>query len=108
MSGSESAESLLTENGVHYTEEGYSVLAARLLEGLGLKAVTDPGAEFRGLVKAKNTLYFDKWRPANETYLHGFRKHEQGQNAKEMAQFDPFIDKAEKEISKAVKSLSKR
>ena len=108
MSGSESAESLLTENGVHYTEEGYSVLAARLLEGLGLKAVTDPGAEFRGLIKAKNTLYFDKWRPANETYLHGFRKHEQGQNAREMAQFDPFIDKAEKEISKAVKSLSKR
>ncbi|WP_075088186.1 hypothetical protein [Verrucomicrobium spinosum] len=30
-------------------------------------------------------------RPANETYLYGFRKHEQGQNAAEIERFDPLV-----------------
>jgi hypothetical protein len=33
----------------------------------------------------ENDLFFHRFRPANSTYLFGFRKHEQGQNAKEMA-----------------------
>ena len=40
---------------------------------------------------AKNRLYFYRWRPQNETYLFGFRKHEQGNNAVEIPQFDPLV-----------------
>ena len=43
---------------------------------------------------------FYRWRPQNITYLFGFRKHEQGQNAKELAEFDKLIAAKEKEINK--------
>ena len=33
------------------------------------------------------------------TYLFGFRKHEQGQNAKEIVEFDPLIAEQEKKIA---------
>ena len=54
----------------------------------------------RQTIIAKNRLYFYRWRPENETYLFGFRKHEQGQNAREIPQFDPLIAEKEKEIAK--------
>lgn len=47
----------------------------------------------------KNELYFHRWRPQNVTYLFGFRKHEQGQNAVEIPQFDPLIEEKEAEIA---------
>ena len=53
----------------------------------------------------KNQLFFYKWRPQNETYLFGFRKHEQGKNAKEVAEFDPLVAKVEAEIETIRKSL---
>lgn len=45
----------------------------------------------RQAVCEKNTLYFHRYRPQNETYLFLFRKHEQGNNAVEIPQFDPLI-----------------
>jgi len=48
----------------------------------------------------KNLLYFHRWRPQNDTYLFGFRKHEQGNNAVEIPQFDPLIEKLEAEIAR--------
>ena len=45
-------------------------------------------------------LYFYRWRPQNETYLFGFRKHEQGNNAREIPQFDPLVEAKEKEIAR--------
>jgi len=54
----------------------------------------------RQTIIAKNRLYFYRWRPENVTYLFGFRKHEQGQNAREIPQFDPLIAEKEKEIAK--------
>lgn len=64
----------------------------------------DPDREqaerLRQAIIAKNRLYFYRWRPENETYLFGFRKHEQGQNAREIPQFDPLIAEKEKEIAK--------
>lgn len=45
----------------------------------------------RQTILAKNQLYFHRWRPQNETYLFGFRKHEQGNNAIEIPQFDPLV-----------------
>ncbi len=47
---------------------------------------------------AKNRLYFHRWRPENETYLFGFRKHEQGKNGAEIVQFDPLIAEQEAAI----------
>jgi lysophospholipase L1-like esterase len=50
-------------------------------------------------IRTKNEFYFHKWRPQNETYLRGFRKHEQGQNAVELEQFDAFIEAEEQKIN---------
>lgn len=54
----------------------------------------------RRTINAKNLLYFHRWRPQNETYLFGFRKHEQGQNAREVPLFDPLVAEKEAEIAK--------
>lgn len=54
--------------------------------------------QIRSLIKEKNQLYFYRYRPQNETYLVGFRKYEQGQNAGELDQFDVLIDEKELEI----------
>jgi len=91
----------LTDNGIHYTSEGYALIAKQLLSGLGL-AVVEPRPQhterLRETINAKNRLYFHQWRPANETYLHLFRKHEQGNNAAELPLFDPLIKAKELEI----------
>lgn len=91
----------LTENGVHYTAAGYEKLADTLIAGLGLK-VPQVGAidveALRKEVLRKDELFFNRWRPQNETYLFGFRKHEQGQNAKEIPMFDPLIEAADQRI----------
>jgi len=54
----------------------------------------------RKKIQEKNRQFFHRWRPQNETYLFGFRKHEQGQNAREIPQFDPIVASHEEEISK--------
>jgi hypothetical protein len=54
--------------------------------------------ELRSLIQRKNELYFHRWRPQNITYLYGFRKHEQGNNASDIARFDPFIRDLENQI----------
>jgi lysophospholipase L1-like esterase len=60
----------------------------------------DQAEALRQAIVAKNQLYFHRWRPQNETYLFGFRKNEQGQNAREVPEFDPLVQKAEDEIAK--------
>jgi hypothetical protein len=54
--------------------------------------------QLRQAIIAKNELYFHRWRPQNVTYLFGFRKHEQGNNAVEIPQFDPLVEEKENEI----------
>jgi lysophospholipase L1-like esterase len=54
--------------------------------------------KLRQAIIDKNELYFHRWRPQNETYLFGFRKHEQGKNSGEVDKFDPLVEKQEKEI----------
>ena len=61
-----------------------------------------PIDEFEALRQAiikKNELYFHRWRPANTTYLFGFRKHEQGNNASEIPEFDPLVAESERLIA---------
>jgi lysophospholipase L1-like esterase len=60
----------------------------------------DQAEKLRDAIVAKNRLYFYRWRPANETYLFGFRKAEQGKNAVEIPEFDPLVVKKEEEIAK--------
>ena len=94
----------LTDNGIHYTEKGYAALSAKLVEAMGLippttKQITSKsGQDLRDKIVEKNKLFFQHWRPANETYLRLFRKHEQGNNAKELAEFLPIIEARESEI----------
>lgn len=52
----------------------------------------------RGEIVEKNEQFFNRWRPQNFTYIFGFRKYEQGNNAVEIPQFDPFIEKREAAI----------
>lgn len=90
-----------TINGLHSDGDGYQ----RLLYHLGdyhapSVAATKHSGTLREMIRAKNELFFHRWRPANTTYLTGFRKHEQGQNAKEIAQFDPLVAAKEEEIRK--------
>jgi len=59
----------------------------------------DRAQQLRQAVLKKNELFFHRWRPENETYLFLFRKHEQGNNAVEIPQFDPLIESAEKAIA---------
>jgi len=63
----------------------------------------DQVEKLRHAIRAKNELFFHRWRPQNNTYLFGFRSHEQGRNAKEIPMFDPLIEKAEAEIFELAK-----
>ncbi len=93
-----------TSNGLHFTEQGYFTVAPKFVKALGLTPVPnhqlecESGVKLRKNIIAKNKLFFHQWRPANETYLRLFRKHEQGQNVKELPMFDPLIAEREKEI----------
>jgi hypothetical protein len=53
----------------------------------------------------KEELFFHRHRPQNETYLLLFRKHEQGNNAVELEQFDPLVDAADQAIWKQSREL---
>jgi hypothetical protein len=113
--------SKLSDNGVHYNAYGYAITTEWLVTQEISMSPPKSGFEstpttqeiervqlkeqLRNAIIAKNRLYFDRWRPQNQTYLFGFRKKEQGQNAKEIAEFDPLIEKAEKEIAELRKKL---
>ncbi len=52
----------------------------------------------RQKVIEKDTMFFHRWRPQNVTYLFLFRKHEQGNNAKEVEEFEAIVAKLDDEI----------
>jgi hypothetical protein len=89
----------LTTNGVHFTEEGYRQIAPAVVAAMGMRQQGAAPEKLRSLIRAKNQMFFHRWRPQNETYLFGFRKHEQGNNSVEIPQFDPLIADKEKEIA---------
>lgn len=77
-------------SGDSHFEHGALVLA---------NAETEQVETLRRTINKKNELWFHRHRPQNETYLFLFRKHEQGNNAVEIPQFDPLIEAEEKEIA---------
>ena len=101
----------LTDNGMHLTPLGYRLAARVVLQDLSLS----PGPWYENLAAAgqplgpqqeqlrqaiveKNELFFHRHRPQNETYLRGFRKHEQGNNAEEIYEFEPLAAEKDREI----------
>ncbi|HEY3901530.1 MAG TPA: PVC-type heme-binding CxxCH protein [Chthoniobacter sp.] len=94
----------VTENGIHLNQLGYQLLAVGVSHELWPTDEQTQGnlttevSPLRAAILRKNELFFHRWRPANSTYLFGFRKHEQGQNAKEIPEFDPLIEAADTRI----------
>jgi lysophospholipase L1-like esterase len=101
------ANPALTEDGVNHGDAGHALVARELVKGLGYPESqlsqndNETLAKLRAAVIEKDRLFFHRWRPANETYLFLFRKHEQGQNAKEIPMFDPLIAEQEKVVEEA-------
>jgi len=101
----------LTENGVHLSNAGYAEAARVFAAASGHALPADFAArseKLRDQVVAKNRLFFHRWRPANETYIFLFRKHEQGNNAVEIPQFDPLVETAEQQVRSLVKGIRSR
>jgi len=104
----ENANGLLSRDGIQLTQRGYEAAARILVTATGGSLSSDNFAEFEAVrqrVAEKNALFFHRWRPANETYLFLFRRHEQGNNAVEIPQFDPLVAEAEGRIRDAVKAV---
>jgi len=98
-----------TDNGMHYTANGFELYAPFFLNALATPGMNDKlrSEKLRQAIVAKNELFFHRWRPQNETYLFGFRKHEQGNNAVEVAKFEPLVAEADKQIDAIRKELNK-
>ncbi len=103
-----------TDNGIHLNEQGWWAFKQYIAADLGWLPPSVPDEEnekrtsakhqaLRAAIVRKNELFFHRWRPANSTYLFGFRKHEQGQNAKEMPMFDPLIAEMDEVIDRLKK-----
>ncbi|MFT7632105.1 MAG: putative heme-binding domain-containing protein [Mariniblastus sp.] len=119
LSGSQLESSLglnLTHDALRFNRTGYAELANLILASPPLKSALSESsdrveltpADFEALcelIADKNALFFHRYRPQNETYLRGFRKHEQGQNAKEISEFDALIELAEGRIEALVKGV---
>jgi hypothetical protein len=87
-----------SENGVTFTASGYETITPAFLKSLGVTPAARVPDKLRPLVLEKNRLYFYRWRPQNEIYLFGSRKHEQGNNASEVQMFEPLVTEKETAI----------
>ena len=99
----------LTDDGLLPNEAGYRELARVFARQLGRPDLATRDLKdwepVRQMIIRKNELYFHHYRPQNDTYLFGFRKHEQGQNAREMPEFTKFIEEMDTKINDAKTSL---
>jgi hypothetical protein len=104
-----------TENNVHLTPFGTAEVSRIIADELLGQKTTDENwarlsesSDLLNMIRKKNELYFHRYRPQNETYLFLFRKHEQGNNAVEIPQFDEWVSKVEQEIRRAARSVAPR
>lgn len=78
-----------------------NVTSAQLAEGVRL-LVSNAQMKLqtlRGRIIERDQAYFHRWRPQNVTYLFLFRKHEQGQNAREVEEFESIVSKLDDEAA---------
>ena len=73
--------------------------ASQLAQGLELKHLELKEKLLQKEIMDKNEQFFHAWRPQNNTYIFSFRKHEQGQNSKEIAVFHEKVEEYESKIS---------
>jgi lysophospholipase L1-like esterase len=59
----------------------------------------DQRSKLRALIVQKNFDFFNYWRAQNDTYILGYRRHEQGKNAPEVAQFEKMSQDADVQIA---------
>jgi len=86
---------------------GYFNIAQMIADPLvGGQPCDHQSLELRTKIAEKNELFFHRYRPQNETYLFLFRKHEQGNNAAEIPQFDPLINAADQAIWELAKGTN--
>lgn len=106
----------LTDNGMHFTPHGYRLAANEIVNGVAesenvrtevTATLSDDEERLRQAIVEKNLLFFHRHRPANETYLRGFRKHEQGNNAAEIYAFEPLVAEKDREIFELRKAATK-
>lgn len=102
-----------TDNSIHLTQAGTAEVSRILADELLGQPISDANwtrlsesTDLLTAIRKKNEWYFHRYRPQNETYLFLFRKHEQGNNAAEIPQFDEWIHQAEQEIRRAAGDLS--
>lgn len=105
-----------TDDGLLPNEAGYRSISRQLADSLvgpeSTRSENAPSADspqdpaLVDLILKKEEPFFHRHRPQNETYLLLFRKHEQGNNAVELAQFDPSVDAADQKIWKKAAEVS--
>jgi hypothetical protein len=95
-----------TINGVTFTGPDYQKIAPAFLKSLGLDSTVSNAPELTAAIVEKNSWFFHRWRPQNEIYLFGARKHEQGNNAAEIPAFDPIIAEKEAAIQKLARTTT--
>jgi len=99
-----------TTNGVHLSSEGYRKAGGLIAEALNfpslaIKINSKEADDIRKAIIKKNTLFFHRWRPQNDAYVYGLRKHEQRIAQEEPAQIEPFITKQELAITFLLENL---
>jgi len=95
-----------TINGVTFTGPDYQKIAPAFTRALGLEAPATTTPDLNAAIVDKNSWFFHRWRPQNEIYLFGSRKHEQGNNAVEIPAFDPIIAEKEAVVSKLIRDAT--
>jgi len=91
-----------SQDGVLPGEFDYNRIANDICEQLVDRVpASDKRVEIlQSAIRKKNEVFFHRWRPENWTYLLGFRKHEQGQNAGEILEFGPIVEEWDARIAK--------
>ena len=105
-----SKENKYTTNGIHLSSEGYRkagdlIAEALIFPQLVIKIDSKKADDIRNAIIKKNTLFFHRWRPQNDAYVYGLRKHEQRIAQEEPAQIEPFIVKQEFAITSLLEKL---
>ena len=102
LDGSQSRKLILKglKPGVHKLKSGGYVIASATADqwAAGVDIEDGQTALLRQKIVEKNETYFHAWRPQNTTYLFFFRKHEQGRNAKDIAEILKHHTERENEL----------
>jgi len=106
----EHPDTRFTVNGIHFTNEGYDIVADVLAGKLGLDVPEiDTSVEpLRQLVIEKNKQFFFRWRPINGEYVYGRRKEPFGvvSYPPEMAELDRLTEELDGKIHAEADRLS--